>query len=333
MAGNANQKLKLLYLADILKHETNEENVLSAIDITKRLADYGISSERKSIYSDIEILKDYGFDIISTRSPKYGYFLASGDFEPHEVRLLMDAVQAAGFISNKKTKQLIEKISGLTNSFDAKKLLEQVYVDSRQKSSNEEVYYSIDKINKAICQGNQITLTYIKRVVNDNKTVSFSEKKHTVNPYALIWSNDHYYLISNNVKYDNLMPLRIDRMKKVTIIEGSTIRPLKEVSDYSGSFDSADYVSKHMNMFTGQAKPVELICDNSIIEQILDKFGERTPIYPNDENTFVAKFSSAITDGLVSWILQYGNLIKVSSPRELKTLVINTAKSVIDNYE
>ena len=105
MAGNANQKLKLLYLADILKRETNEDHVLSAIDLAKRLADYGISSERKSIYSDIEILKEYGFDIILTRSPKYGYFLASDEFEPHEVRLLMDAVQAAGFISNNLLKR------------------------------------------------------------------------------------------------------------------------------------------------------------------------------------------------------------------------------------
>lgn len=333
MAGNANQKLKLLYLADILKKETNEEHVLSAIDLAKRLADYGISSERKSIYSDIEILKEYGFDIILSRSPKYGYFLASYDFEPHEVRLLMDAVQAAGFISNKKTRQLIDKISTLTNSFDSEKLKKQIYVDSGQKSTNEDVYYSVDTINKAICDGKQITLTYLKRVVNDNKTVSFSEKKHTVNPYALIWSNDHYYLISNNVKYDNLMPLRVDRMKKVSIIEDSSIRPLKEVSDYKGSFDSADYVSKHMNMFTGQAKPVELICDNEIIEQILDKFGERTPIYPNDETTFIARFSSAVNDGLVSWVLQYGDKVKVASPKELKKRVIDTAKSVIDKYE
>ncbi len=333
MAGNANQKLKLLYLADILKRETNEDHVLSAIDLAKRLADYGISSERKSIYSDIEILKDYGFDIILTRSPKYGYFLASGEFEPHEVRLLMDAVQAAGFISNKKTKELIDKISLLTNNFDAVKLKKQIYVDSKQKSSNEEVYYSIDTINKAIIQGRQITLTYVKRVVKDNKTVSFSEKRHTVNPYALIWTNDHYYLIANNIKYDNLMHLRIDRMRKVSIVEDSIIRPLKEVSDYTGSFDSADYVSKHLNMFSGQAKPIELICDNSVIEQILDKFGERTPIYPNDEKTFVARFNSAVNDGLVSWILQYGNLVKVASPKELKTKVVETAKLVIDNYE
>ena len=170
-------------------------------------------------------------------------------------------------------------------------------------------------------------------MVKDNKTVSFSEKRHTVNPYALIWSNDHYYLISNNIKYDNLMPLRIDRMKKVAIVEDSVIRPLREVSDYKGAFDSADYVSKHLNMFTGQAKPIELICDNSIIEQILDKFGERTPIYPNDEKTFVARFTSAVNDGLVSWILQYAGNVKVVSPKELKTRVIEAAKSVIDNYE
>jgi predicted DNA-binding transcriptional regulator YafY len=333
LAGNAKQKLKLLYLADILHRETDENHCMSAIELCNRLADYGISSERKSIYSDVEVLKEYGYDIISVRSPKYGYFLASREFEPHEVRLLMDAVQAAEFITNKKTKKLIEKISSLTSNEEAVRLSEQIYVDSKQKSVNEEIYYSIDTINKAIAQENQITFVYQKRVVNENKKVSYSERKHKVNPYALIWSNDHYYLISNNVKYDNLMPLRVDRMKKVEIIENSVIRPLSEVSDYRRGFDSADYVAKHMNMFSGQAKPIELICDNSIIEQIIDKFGERIPMYPYDDNSFVAKFSSAVNDGLVSWILQYGSKIKVSSPRELKELVIATAKSVIDNYQ
>jgi predicted DNA-binding transcriptional regulator YafY len=129
------------------------------------------------------------------------------------------------------------------------------------------------------------------------------------------------------------MHLRIDRMKKVDIIEDSHIRPLKEVSDYNGAFDSADYVSKHLNMYSGQVKPIELICDNDLIEQILDKFGERTPIYPNDENTFVARFGSAVNEGLVSWILQFGDKVKVASPKELKTSVIETAKCVIDKYE
>jgi len=333
MSGNANQKLKLLYLADILEKETDEEHTLSAVDLCSKLAEHNISSERKSIYSDIEVLKEFGYDIISARSPKYGYFLANRDFEPHEVRLLMDAVQAAGFITNKKSRALIEKISSLTSVAYAEKLKKQVYFDSKQKSTNEEVYYSIDTINKAINDSKQITFIYQKRVVNDNKVVSFSEKKHTVNPYALIWSNDHYYLISNNVKYDNLMPLRVDRMRKVSIIEDSHIRPLREVSEYVRVFDSSDYVSKHMNMFSGQAKPVELICDNSIIEQILDKFGERVPIYPYNDNCFMAKFPSAINEGLVSWILQYGDKIKIASPRELKDLVIKSAKSVIDNYE
>ena len=124
----------------------------------------------------------------------------------------------------------IDKISTLTSDKEAKRLKEQIYFDSKQKSVNEEIYYSIDKINKAIAEKNQITFTYQKRVVNENKTVSFSERKHTVNPYALIWSNDHYYLVANNEKYDNLMNVRVDRISQVEILD-QKVEKLRKDSD------------------------------------------------------------------------------------------------------
>lgn len=333
MAGNANQKLKLLYLAEIFKKETDENNVLSAADLCKCLERYKITAERKSIYSDIDVLKDFGYEIITTRAPKNGYFLASREFETPEVRLLMDAVQSANFITPKKTKALLEKIYSLTSGNEAEKLKKQIYIDSTQKCANEEIYYSIDRIGDAIQRGKQISFEYRKRAISADKTVDYVERTHTVNPYAMIWSNDHYYLIANNIKYENLMPTRIDRMKKVTILEDSLVRPFREVSEYKINFDSSDYASKHMNMFSGEAKPVELICNNSLIENVMDRFGEKVPIYPFDDNCFMAKFSSAVNDGLVSWIMQFGGNIKVRAPKELKNMVIDRAKSVIDNYE
>ena len=205
LAGKKDSKLKLLYIKDILETYSDEENVLNAGDIAQHLYELGIECERKSIYKDIDILIEYGLDIIKTSKPKTGWFIASREFEPAELRLLSDAVQAANFISKKKTRSLLEKTERLTSVENAKKLRKQVFIDSRNKCNNEEIFYSISSLDEAIKNFNKVKLTYVKRKL-DNKFAATNEKKEFIlSPYALIWSNDHYYLVANNEKYDKFI--------------------------------------------------------------------------------------------------------------------------------
>ena len=152
-----------------------------------------------------------------------------------------------------------------------------------------------------------------------------------INPYALIWSNDHYYLVGNHNKYDNLIHLRVDRLKSVVVTD-NIARRFSDVSPYTVSFDTADYSNKHLSMFSGDIKPVEFVCDNSMIEEFVDRFGDKCPMYPFDNEHFTAKIDVAITDGLVSWIMQYGNKIKVRSPKELKNMIIDKTNSILAQY-
>lgn len=333
MAGQKNSKLKLLYLADILNEKTDDTHFLTANDICNELEKLGITAERKSIYKDINVLKDYGMDIIlNTEKNTRGYFVGSRKFELAELRLLLDAVQAANFISPKKTSALVKKIESFASTNQSKILHKQVYVDNRPKCSNEELFYTITALDNAINSGVKVSFTYSRRKITEEFKTSKEDKSFTVSPYALIWSDDHYYLICNNEKYDNLMNLRIDRIKKVvTTTEKS--RSFSEVSDYKLKFNSADYASKLFNMYSGEPRPVEFVCDNEMLEQVLDRFGEKVKMQKFDDEHFSVKTNAAVSDGLVSWLLGFGGKIKVKSPNDLSFLVKQKAQEILDTYK
>lgn len=332
MAEKGYTKLKLLLIKQYLEKYSDEENLVKAEELMAMLEEKGISCERKSIYADIAALKEYGVDI---STEKRGYRILNRDFELPELRLLMDAVQAANFISAKKSKELIGKICTLCSLGQAKILEKQVYIENRNKCTNEEIYYNIDLVNKAIIRKRKISFTYIKRVIDEEaKEIVREEKELTVSPYALIWSNDHYYLISNNAKYDNLMHTRIDRMKKVEIID-ETARDFSEVSPYRSFFDSADYSGKLFNMFSGDTQKLTLRCSDSILEEMVDRFGDECKIRKtakDDKESFILEAKCVCSEGLVSWIMQFGNKVEVIGPESLKNDIILKAQNIIDNY-
>jgi predicted DNA-binding transcriptional regulator YafY len=331
MKTPSKQKLRLLYIIDILSKKSDEEHPISATQIMEYLRDeYGIECERKTVYDCIECLNEYGYEIIKSQSPR-GYFMTPYYFEPAELRLLIDAVQSADFISAKKTKSLIEKFSSFASEYQYKRIEKQVYIDNRNKCVNENLSILIDIISSAILTRKQIEVVYRRRKIVDGKTARYEGKTMIINPYALIWADDHYYLVGNYSKYDNLIHLRIDRLKSVTVLETYS-RHFSEVSPYQKSFDIADYSNKHLSMFSGDIKPVEMICKNVMIEDFIDQFGEKVLMKPYDDENFIAKVDVAVTDGLVAWIMQYGDKIKVKSPKELKNMIIDKTNSILTLY-
>lgn len=327
------QKLKTLYILKDLMENSDENNPLDSERLILNLKNNGIDAERKSVYKDISVLREFGFDIIRTRSGnKCGYFIGARDFEVAEVRLLCDAIQAANFISQKKTKQLLTKIYTLLSKGQAETIKNQVYVDNRPKCTNENLYYTIDKLDRAIGSKRQVKIVYRKRKIGESNKAEFEEKTHFISPYALIWSNDHYYLVGNNRNYSNIMVTRIDRIKSVEILEDSPSRSFSDVSDYKDYFDSADYAAKHFNMFSGEPETVELVCSNLIIDDIIDRFGDNVIIMKYGDERFRISVNAAVSEGLVSWIMQFGNKIEVKKPDELKKMLIDKADEIKDVY-
>ncbi len=328
-----NQKLRILYLQDIFSRRTDENHVFSAEQLCDiLLEDYGISVERKAVYGDIEALQNYGMDIVNTRSPVRGYYLRSRNFEPAEARLLTDAVLAAKFISPKKTKSLVYKIGALMSEEQEEKLRRQVYVNSSVKCSNEELYDIISALSEAIEKRLQVQFEYSKRKLEKRFVRRFTARTFVVNPYALIWSNDHYYLVCNNPKYSNLMHVRLDRISNIRLTS-TPYRHFSAVSSYKENFDSADYSNKLFNMFSGEQGEIKLRCSNRLIDDILERFGEDIPLMIDGEDAFIVRATVELSEGLVSWIMQFGTDMKVIAPVELKTAVRDKAHSISFLYE
>lgn len=325
-------KIKLLFLSDIFIRQTDENHTFSATELCDILEGYGISCERKAIYRDVEALCEYGLDIVNVRTPKRGYYLRSRKFDIAEVRLLIDAVQAARFISSAKTKSLIYKIGSFLSEYQEEELREQVYINASLKSEKEDLYDIIRTLDVAIKQSKQVKITYVKRKLEKRFLKKSEGKTFIVNPYSLLWSNDHYYLICNNDKYSNLMHLRLDRISEIEPLD-STAKHFSLVSKYTDKFDNADYSNRIFNMFTGENSDIELCCSNDLIDDILERFGEATPIKIFDDGHFLFKAEVELSNGLVSWIMQYGSDIKVLSPKSLSDAVRDKAKEISALYE
>lgn len=326
------QKVKLLYIIKILTEFTDEEHPLSATEICEKLASYDITAERKAIYDDINCLIDFGYDIIQTRTPKNGYFLASRDFELPEVFLLCDAVRTAKFISEKKTRELTKKLDKLLSVYQVKRGLRGIYIDSSSKTHNEELFYNIDQINSAIEQGKKVKFTYSKKILREGRQIITESKERVVSPYAMTWQFDYYYLIGNYDKYNNLMNLRIDRIHKVEVTD-EPIRHFSEVSDYHDSFDVADYTKKLFGMFGGNMQEVKLRCSNKMLEQVTDRFGDSIFITNVTETTFDFTVKAAISDALVTWITNYSDMIEVIRPQELRDKIVDRANEILKVYK
>ena len=324
------QKLKILYVLDILKKYSDEENPINAVEICRRLEEMGISAERKSVYADIEALVDCGYDILRSYSPK-GFFMASREFEEPEIYLLTDAVRTAKFISPKKTRELVKKLDSLLSEGQRRKREKEIYFSAEQKCTNEEIFYTIDKISNAIAQGKKVEFNYNSRVLKGREFVNIV-KKRMVSPYALTWQDDHYYLICNYEKYDNLMHLRLDRITKAEICD-EKIRHFSEVSEYTEFFDIADYTAKVFGMFSGEMQTIQLRCKKSIAKTVADRFSEKIFITNVTEDEFCFSCDAAISEALVTFIMNFGDSIQVLKPESLRGMIIKRAEKILKIYK
>lgn len=330
MSKSWGQKLKLIAVLDVLREHSDEENPITASAICDLLAERGITAERKSVYADIEALTDYGYDIVRSYSPK-GFFLGSREFEEAEIYLLSDAVRTAKFISPKKTRVLVKKLGSLLSRGQRKKREKDIYFNPSQKCSNEEIFYNIDTISQAIRQNKMVEFDYVSRELKGREFVDVI-KKLWVSPYALTWQDDHYYLICNFQKYNNLVHMRLDRMSKVKIRK-ETARHFSEVSEYTDFFDVADYTNKIFGMYTGNIQTIELCCKKKLAKTVVDRFSENIFITNVTDDEFCFSYKAAVSDALVTFLLNFGDEIRVINPQNLKEMIVNRAEKVINMYK
>ena len=321
-----NQKLKLLYLSDILRRETDEDNPLSIAELIKKLGEYGITVSRQTLYEDIELLIDYGMDIETHKNDGAAnlYNLTSRDFELPELKLLVDTIQFSQLVTPAKSKKLIHKLAGLTGERQAKQLERSVIITDRLKGLNESVYYAIDAIHSAVLQKKKISFKYYDHTTDMKKKYRNDGKPYTVSPYTLACANNNYYLIAFHEKYNDLSQFRIDRMEKIEIID----EPRKELPK---DFVMEKYTQKVFSMYNGELKEVEIIFDNSLINAAVDRFGKRVRFNQIDDNHFSVKATLSISPTFFSWLFQFGDKARLIAPQDVKNELKAHAERFMNN--
>ena len=257
MNGSNSRKIKLLKIWDILTQHTDESHPMSTPVLIQKLAEYGIEVDRKILYSDIKLLNNFGYEVMCHRSSSNEYYVADRKFDIPEIHILMDAVKAAGFITEKKTDELVNKIAQLAGSQRAEVLTRNVVEFNTTKSVNENIYYSVYEIATAIEEEKKITFTYFdydtkrRKVYRKKKSDPSQNRKYTVNPLATVFSNDNYYLICYDDWFGNLSHYRVDRMDEVTMRDISITEEAE-----SKKADIVKHKQQLFGMFGGETEKV-----------------------------------------------------------------------------
>lgn len=328
MSKSSSQKLKLLYLRKILLEKTDEEHTLTVPQMIDELAQYGIKSERKSIYDDLDALERFGLDIVCRKSKTFDYYVAGKTFELPELKLLADAIASSRFITEKKSKELIRKIESLASIYEAKQLQRQVYVMGRVKTMNEKIYYNVDTIHQAISLNRQIAFHYFEYNVDKEKQYRHNGEKYVASPYALSWVDENYYLVSYYEKYDNISNFRVDKMENIEILEIPCISlPTKQ------NFSLAEYSKKVFNMFGGEEQNITLKFDNSLIGVVLDRFGNDISIYKADDNEFIIHIKAFVSPTFLGWLFGFGDLVEILAPDSLIEYFKQYAYACLSQYK
>ncbi|MEE1313759.1 MAG: WYL domain-containing transcriptional regulator [Lachnospiraceae bacterium] len=308
------QKLKTLYLMEILHECTDEEHPLSASELSKILeVRYGLSAERKSIYNDIEVLKVYGMDIIQKKGANAGYYVGERYFQLPELKLLVDAVQSSKFITQKKSIELIGKLEGLTSRAEARQLNRQVYIYNRIKTGNETIYYNVDHIHSAIFLNRQIQFQYVEWTCRKELRLKRNGEYYRVSPWALTWDDENYYLIAYAQKDKIIKHYRVDKMRKIDIMTESRVG--KETFE---NFDLAEFAKKTFGMYGGYDEQVTLICHNQLAGVILDRFGQDVMMVPVGKEHFRVTVLVAVSQQFFGWLTGIGKKIHIVAPKKVK---------------
>lgn len=325
MPKSDNQKLKIFYILDYLERNSYEDNPINATELIRMLdRDHNISCDRKTIYSDVAALQEYGVDIISIPGKNGGYYIASRNFELPELKLLIDAVLSSRYLTEKKSRELIEKLCTQCNEHDAGLMKRNMLVSGRVKSMNETIYYNVDTIQEAITTNKQIAFRYFDWDLGGKRR--YREKEYLASPYGLCQDNENCYLLAFSERH-GVTSYRVDRMTDIQLTEQARI-PCPELTGKALS----DHANRLFQMYSGDKVDVKLRFHRSLINVVIDRFGKDTILIPDGEDHFTFTVSVAVSPMFLSWVIGFGNKAKVVHPQSVVQKCKDLCREALNQY-
>lgn len=326
MARAANQKLKCLYLWQFLLQNTDEEHPATIPQMIEYLARHDIPAERKSLYDDIEALRQCGLDVEYRKAQGGGYYVASREFQLPELKLLVDAVQSSKFLSLRKSNALITKLEKLASRYEAQALRRQVYVTHRVKNMNESIYYNVDALHSAIAAGSRITFRYFDWDITGKKKYRHEGKRYQISPWALLWDDENYYLVGYDAEHGERRHYRVDKMEAIT--QTGEERLGKELFSH---FDPAEYSRKVFGMYGGEPQQITLQFAANMANIVFDRFG-RDRILTSTPAGFTITVEVVPSPQFFAWLTGLGTSVQVLSPQPIVQQFQAHLRSVLALY-
>ena len=327
MRNYANPKLKLLYLKQFFEECTDEDHPASMPDILTYLDSKGIHAERKGIYADISYLEDFGMELRDEdKERSKSYRLLDRDFEPSEIKLILDSVASSKFLSEKKSMDLMAKLEKLVSVHQRQSLKRQIKVTGRVKSMNGSVMYSVDTIHNAIASDTTVKFKYFHYNIQKEREYTHDGKPYEVSPWTLIYDNSNYYLLA--FVESGIRTFRVDRMAEVK--QGAIERQGKEQFE---SFDLASFTKATFGMYSGKEEKVEMVFHNSMIDTVIDKFGKEVFVSVVDDYHFKVTVPIAVSPQFFGWIFGLGRKVTIVGPQSVVNQMREMLEKVGKRYE
>lgn len=325
MPKSDNQKLKILYILDYLQKNSHEDKPVRTAELLAMLdREHRISCDRKTVYSDVAALQEYGVDIVSVPGKNGGYYIASRNFELPELKLLIDAVQSSKYLTGKKSRELIEKLCDQCNEHDAALMRRNVLISGRVKSMNETIYYNVDAIQEAIAQNKQICFRYFDWDLAGKRR--YREKEYLASPYELCQDNENCYLLAYSQRH-GITSYRVDRMADIQLLDSQRIhRP-----DLTGKA-LIEHANRLFQMFSGESIDVKMRFHNDLINVVFDRFGKDTMLIPDGDDHFNFTVRVAVSPIFLSWVIGFGNKAKILYPQSVVEQCKDLCTQVLNQY-
>lgn len=304
----ANQRQKVMAVYQILARESDPRHPVSLPALIDRLEALGIPAERKSLYRDMEALRSAGIPLRFRAGAEGGWYLAERPFRPAEIKMLVDIVQAARFLTPRKSRTLANKLTELLGIHDGDVVRRQVSLEHRAKTDNEAIYENVDRLHEAIAAAKDVRFCYVTYNMRKEKVLRHGGRRYRVSPRALLWDHENYYLAAYDYRHQELRHYRVDKMQEIELATGSGGHPPEE------DFDEGSYASQHFGMYRGQTSAVNLRCDAALAGVMLDRFGLETELTPDGEEAFLCQVEVALSPQFWGWLFALSPGVELLGP-------------------
>ena len=318
-------RIRILRILEVLRSESDESHPITIVEIVKMLNErWNLDSYRITVQKDIAAMIDAGYPIEVVRSTQNRYYMTDQLFELPELKLLIDAVESGKFISEKKSRVLTEKLTSLAVHSDRESLKRNISISDRIKTGNEQLYYIMDALNDAINLKQKVRFFYFEYGAEKRKTLKNEGKPYVLSPYTLTWDGDFYYAVGWSDKHQKIATFRVDRIYRVPEILPDKAEPKPK------QYSIGDFAEKAFQMFDKEHDTVELLCENGAMNTVIDHFGTKIKTEQVDEDHFRFKAEVSISPVFFAWVFQFGGMIKIVEPENVKEAYLDRLKTEIN---